>query len=110
MGAQFELRKSPAAKFHFSLRAGNGEKVLSSETYNSKAAALGGIESVKTNAPTDARYERKLSSKSEPYFVLRAANGEPLGTSEMYSSPAARDGGIAAVKQAAPAASLDDGT
>jgi uncharacterized protein len=110
MGAQFELRKSGTGEYHFGLRAANGEKILSGETYTSRAAAVAGIESVRTNAPDDARYERKLSSASQPYFVLNAANGEPIGTSEMYSSAAARDGGIAAVKQAAPVAALDDHT
>jgi uncharacterized protein len=110
MASQFELVNAAAGKFHFTLRAANGEKVLSSETYNSKASALTGIESVKVNAPNDSRYLRKVSAAKEPYFVLIAANGEPIGTSEMYSSESARDNGIAAVKTAAPTATLDDRT
>ena len=34
-------------------------------------------------------------SKTGPYFVLKAANGEPIGTSEVYSSEAAAKNGIA---------------
>ena len=52
MAAKFELKKSANGKFHFNLKAGNGEIIATSETYNSKDAAKNGIESVKKNAPT----------------------------------------------------------
>ena len=45
------LKKSSAGKYHFVLMAGNGEIIATSETYNSKAAAKNGIESVQKNAP-----------------------------------------------------------
>jgi uncharacterized protein YegP (UPF0339 family) len=108
MSAQFELRQNQGGSFHFTLKAANGEKLLSSETYTSKPGALSGIASVKSNAPQDARYDRKTSKSGEPYFVLTAANGEPIGTSETYSSTGARDKGIEAIKRAAPDAQLDD--
>jgi hypothetical protein len=38
------------------------------------------------NAARDERHERRTSRADEPYFVLKAANGEIIGTSEMYSS------------------------
>ena len=47
-----------------------------------KSGAENGIESVRTNSPKDARYERKESSSGQPFFVLKAANGEPIGRSE----------------------------
>jgi uncharacterized protein YegP (UPF0339 family) len=43
-------------------------------------------------------------------FNLKASNGQVIGTSEMYSSVAARDAGIDSVKKNAPAASLEDKT
>jgi uncharacterized protein len=46
----FELKKSDD-KFHFVLKASNGQVILSSQMYASKAPALNGIKSVKTNAP-----------------------------------------------------------
>ena len=46
----FELKKS-GDKFHFVLKAGNGQVILSSQMYSSKATAMNGIESVKKNAP-----------------------------------------------------------
>ena len=51
MAGKFVLKKTAAGKYHFVLKAGNGETIATSETYNSKAAAKNGIESVQKNAP-----------------------------------------------------------
>lgn len=42
------------------LKAGNGEIIAVSEAYNSKSSALGGVESVRKNAP-DAKLEDQTS-------------------------------------------------
>ena len=44
MAGKFELKKSSNDQFHFSLHAGNGQAILSSEMYAAKASAQGGIE------------------------------------------------------------------
>ena len=51
MAGKFVLKKNAAGKFHFNLLASNGQVIATSEVYESRAAALNGIESVKTNAP-----------------------------------------------------------
>jgi uncharacterized protein len=51
VAAKFVLKKGSTGKFHFNLVAGNGQVIATSETYESKAAALNGIESVQKNAP-----------------------------------------------------------
>ncbi len=108
MAARFELYKDNAQQFRFRLLAGNNENILSSEGYTAKSSAENGIASVKTNATLDARYEKKTSSNHKPYFVLKAANGEIIGKSQMYASTSSRDQGIEAVKQAAPTAPTTD--
>jgi uncharacterized protein len=109
MPGKFELMRSKNGQYHFTLKAANGEPILSSEMYASKSGAENGIESVKQNAPIDSRYERKNSNGRQPYyFVLKAANDEPIGTSEMYSSEDARDNGIESVKLNAPTAMILD--
>ncbi len=110
MAAKYELKKSSDNQFMFNLKAGNGEVILTSERYTAKASALNGIESVKTNSPDDSRYERKTSKAEEPYFVLKATNGEVIGKSEMYSSMAAMEKGIASVKANGPSAAVNDTT
>ena len=42
----------------FNVKAGNHEVILSSETYSSKQAAQGGIESVRKNVPDNSAYQR----------------------------------------------------
>src|SRR5438105_5056950 len=59
MAAQFEIKKSKNGQFYFNLKAANGETVLTSEQYTSKAGAKNGIASVKSNAGKDSRYENK---------------------------------------------------
>jgi uncharacterized protein YegP (UPF0339 family) len=106
MAGKFELNTSTNGKFYFNLKASNGQIILSSEMYESKSGAEGGIASVKKNAGDDARYERRTSTNGSPFFVLKAGNGEVIGRSETYSSTAAVDNGIASVKANAPDAAI----
>ena len=99
-----KLRKN--GEYQFDLKATNGQVILSSEGYITKAACLNGIASVKKNAPEDGRYERKEAKNGAPYFNLKAGNGQVIGSSEMYSSEAARDNGIESVKKNAPEAEI----
>lgn len=110
MAGKFVLDDAKGGKFRFVLKAGNGEIILTSEIYESKAGAKNGIESVKENAANDDRYERKESKDKKPYFVLKAGNGQVIGTSETYSSASAMENGIKSVKTNAPAVEIDDQT
>ena len=74
---------------------------------DAKANAENGIESVRTNSQLDERYGRRDSNTGEPYFVLKAANQEIIGASEMYSSAPARSKGIESVKANLPQAYED---
>lgn len=110
MAGKFELYADKAGEFRFRLKAGNGEIILASEGYKQKASALNGIESVRKNANDEARFEKKETSSGKPRFNLKSTNGQVIGTSESYSSAAARDNGIASVMKNAPEATLDDQT
>lgn len=50
MAGKFELFTDQGGKFRFNLKAGNGQVIASSQAYESKKAALNGIESVRKNA------------------------------------------------------------
>ncbi len=108
MAATFEINRSTDDQFYFNLKAGNGQVILTSERYTAKANAQNGIESVKLNASQDDRFDRRQSSADQPYFVLKAGNGEVIGTSEMYSAPDAMENGIDSVKTNGPIASVTD--
>jgi uncharacterized protein YegP (UPF0339 family) len=51
VSAKSVLKKGSSGKFHFNLLAANGQVIATSEAYESKPAALNGIDSVKKNAP-----------------------------------------------------------
>lgn len=102
MAGWYELGSNDKGQFSFVLKAGNGEVILRSEQYESKASAENGIASVQTNSPQDARYDRKEASDGRAYFNLKAGNHQVIGTSQMYKTAAARDGGIESVKTNGP--------
>lgn len=105
---KFVITNRTNGEYQFNLKAGNGQTILASEGYTTKAACLNGVESVKKNSQDDARFEKKESSNGKYYFSLKATNGQIIGSSEMYESAAARDNGIESVKKNAPDAETDD--
>lgn len=56
MAGKFEVYTDKAGKFRFRLKAGNGQVIAVGEAYESKRAALNGIESIRKNAP-DAKLD-----------------------------------------------------
>jgi uncharacterized protein len=105
---KFVITKRTNGEFQFTLNAGNGQTILSSEGYSTKPNCENGIASVRTNSKDDSKYDRKTSSNSKAYFNLKATNGQIVGTSQMYESEASRDNGIESVKSNAPDATVDD--
>lgn len=97
MTGYYELKRSGDTGYMFNLKAGNHETILTSQIYTAKNGAQDGIASVQANSPLDEKFERKVAKDGSAYFVLTATNGEAIGTSEMYSSPSARDEGIKSV-------------
>lgn len=108
MAGKFEVKTAKNGQTHFNLLASNGQIILQSEMYETKANAMNGVESVKKNAPLDERYERLVSQSGKPYFVLKAANHQVIGQSQQYESEAGRDNGIESVKKHAPEATVVD--
>ncbi|UPQ74510.1 YegP family protein [Chryseobacterium nepalense] len=97
-------------EYHFNLKAGNGEIILTSEGYVQKASCQKGIESVKVNSQDDSKYDRRVAVNGKDYFVLKARNGEIIGKSPLYSSKSGMENGIASVKFNAPTAAIVDET
>lgn len=110
MAGKFELKKAKDGQFMFNLKATNGQVILTSELYKTKASAENGIESVRKNSPREGAFEVKDNAKGEPYFILKATNGQEIGRSEYYSTRAAMENGIESVKRNAPDAKVDDVT
>lgn len=106
MAGKFEVYQDKAGEYRFRLKASNGQSILASEGYKTKASCMNGVESVKSNAPDDSRYERKQSNSGKFMFNLKAANHQVIGTSQLYEAVASRDNGIESVKKHAPEATV----
>lgn len=110
MAGKYILHPAGDARFHWDLKGANARKILSSQLYAAKAGAQTGIQSCRANSGDEARYERLTSTAAQPYFVLKAANGEVIGTSQMYGSESARDQGIASCVENGPTGAIHDAT
>ena len=106
MAGRFEISKGKSGKFRFNLHAGNKRVILTSETYNSKAAALAAITAARHSAKSRDRFERRLSKDGQTYFVLRARNGEVIGQSQRYAHDTSAYVGIRSVMKNAAKAPL----
>ena len=101
---KFVISTRKNGEFQFNLKATNGQTILTSEGYTTKAACLNGVESVKKNSQVEARYEKKSAANGKFHFNLKATNGQVIGSSQMYATAKTRDNGIASVMRNAPEA------
>ncbi|QNJ98609.1 YegP family protein [Constantimarinum furrinae] len=103
----FEIKKS-GDKYHFVLKAANGQVILSSQMYASKSGATNGVESVKKNCGDDNCFERKTAKNGKFHFNIKSTNGQIIGSSQMYASESGMNNGIESVKKNAPGAKVKD--
>ena len=105
----------------FDLKATNGQTIATSEIYESKAACLNGVESVRKNAPianvedqtlenfetvTHPKFEMYVDKAGEYRFRLKARNGAIIAVSEGYTAKASCENGIESVKKNAAEAEV----
>jgi uncharacterized protein len=103
----FELKKK-GDQYHFVLKAGNGQVILSSQMYASKASAMNGIESVQKNCSNDKCWEKNTAKNGKFYFNLKSTNSQIIGTSQMYAGESGMNNGIESVKKNAPGAGVKE--
>ena len=95
-------------QYYFRFNASNGEQILASEGYTSKANCKNGIESVKTLSPYDSSYKR--SDEQRNYrFNMVATNGQIVArSSEGYTTSQNRENAIGIVKRDAKSAPTEE--
>lgn len=107
--AKFEVYKSGKKnEFRFRLKADNGQIILSSEGYSTRAACLNGIASVKKNAIDPKRIVKSQTPGKMFRFAVVASNKEIIGTSQNYKSESGRNNGIDSVARNAGKAEIQD--
>ncbi len=94
---KFIISKRSNGHFQFILKADNGQVLLSSQGYTLLTACENGVDAVKRNCSIMRRYELKTSGNRQHFFNLKAANGQIVATSEVYTNLVSRDNGVAAV-------------
>ena len=108
MPARFEVKQAKNGKYHFNLLATNGEVILSSQMYASKATAKKGIASVQAHAKAKSNFELRSGKGGKSHFVLKAANNKVIGSSETYNSAASLKKGIQSVMKNGGTSVVDD--
>lgn len=106
MAGKFELYKDKAGKHRWRLKAGNGEIILASQGYASKAGAKIGIESVRKNCTSVKNFRVSQTRNKKHCFSLVAQNGQIVGTSQTYAKEASCKAGVQSVKRSAPKAKV----
>jgi len=105
--ASFEVYQSgKKEEYRFRLKADNGQIILSSEGYTSKASCLNGIESVKKNSSNPKRFNTTTTPTGMFRFSLTAANNQIIGVSQNYRSESGCKNGIASVMKNAVKADI----
>jgi uncharacterized protein YegP (UPF0339 family) len=98
MSGWFVLTDNGYRQYYFVLKAVHGETILSSGIYESKPAALDGINTIQTLCRQEKFYEHRISARGSLYFVLKDNHEQIIGTSQLYSSIFAKEIGLSMVK------------
>lgn len=80
-------------EYQWTLSTAAGQILLTSARHKSEGDAVATIAAARICSVLPDRYER-WESNSGYYFILKAANGAVLATSETYASRAAKNAGI----------------
>jgi uncharacterized protein YegP (UPF0339 family) len=104
----FTIYKGRNNLYYFSLKAENEERLLNSEGYLNRFACVDGIYAVKSNAIFLCRFEKKATSNGKFYFLLKTANGDVIGTGELYVSESSCDNSIAVIQREVTNAFIGD--
>lgn len=120
--SKFVIRAGTAG-VKFDLKADNGQTIAVSEVYDSRAACLRGVESVRKNAPiakvedqtadgckkcTNPKFEVFTDRAGQYRFRLKARNGLVIAASEGYTSKAACLKSVQSVQSCAVSAELTE--
>jgi|GEM_PF-2267791 len=98
MTEKFIISRSDREKYQYKLKAKNGQTILLGKGYGTIESCQKDISLVKLNVQVEGFLERKIANKLF-YFDIKNGNGKTIGTSGIYSSIFAREGGIQSVKK-----------
>ena len=107
----------------FDLYAPNGQMIATSEVYDTRAACLKGVESVRKSAPSAGvedlteehcptlphpKFQLFLDKAGQFRFRLKARNGKIIAVSDGYQTKSGCENGIDSVRKNAPDAEIEE--
>ena len=98
----FQIYKDKAGKHRFRLKAKNGENIISSQAYASRATCMKGIKSVVKHSTDNSNFKSKENKAGKWNFNLVAANNRVIATSQSYADKSSMNKGIKSVMTNAP--------
>ena len=98
----FEIYKDRGGKHRFRLKAKNGENIIASQAYASRATCMKGIKSVAKHAATKDNFKTKETRGGKWSFNLVAGNNKVVATSQSYADRSSMNKGIKSVMTNAP--------
>jgi uncharacterized protein YegP (UPF0339 family) len=108
MAAKFVIRQDGSDRYLIVLQTHSGQVVLTSEVHKYKDVALSRISAMRSLARNDKNYVLRTEESGACYFMIRNANGEILGLSDMYPDRESLEKAINLVKGIARGARLED--
>jgi len=96
---KYQIYTGANKKVYFRLKSGNGQVVLQSQGYKTKAGAKAGAASVKVNARSVKNFEVKQAKNGKYHFNLISKNKQVVGSSQRYTEKRGCNNGISAVKK-----------
>lgn len=108
MSAIYEIYKDTEGHFRFWLIAENGRLLLRSKAYDTKRACSNAVASARKNAAAVRHFERRQDEHGKRYFILKAGNNKPLGTSGLFRSTDLMEGAIEIVRKHGPRSPVND--
>ena len=98
----FQIYKDKSNKHRFRLKAKNGENIISSQAYASRATCMKGIKSVAKHSTNKENFKIKENKAGKWNFNLIAGNNRVIATSQSYADRSSMNKGIKSVMANAP--------
>ena len=104
----FIVKKETDGNYIVTLKVKGGRVILFGQKHRSKISCKSIIETIRTNATDNLKYEYKKTYDGKFYFRLKSISGEVLGNSKLYETAEHRNVGIETVRRIAPLAGIID--
>lgn len=100
----FTVTREKDGNYYVTLKSKTGLIILNSLKHISLSACKDGIETIRTCAIDNLKYDYKKTFDGKFYFSLKSVHGTILGNSKLYETAEHRNVGIETVRKTAPLA------